>query len=469
MKVWDRRASLPVVFEGHTGWVGRLWYRRDGRRVVTAAVGSFKVPGETTKGWDPETGELDPTLTGVEPDRLVDDYSAPSEFPFWVPPPPATSPDGRLLARALLGAGGHPEHNRSRGYAHSSVEVLDAATGHLLHTLIGHTADLVGIAFSPDGRRIATASLDRTIKLWDTATGREVFTLRGHTAGLLALAFSPDGRRIVSGAIDFTGRIWDATPLPAEILQAQEARHRQKRDAFAELARATEDFQRAESLARNGRWDLAAAAFGKYVEQEPNNPELRYPQIRSLAQAGDVVGVRNACRDLFKRFGRSSNSNSRVANSVAWSCVLTPDADLDPKGPLQVAEDVQIWLLADSRSVSFLTVGAALYRAGRFEEAIRRLDESIRATGGQGAPKAAAFLALAHHRLGHRDEARRWLDKLGSYQSKEGAESFWDEVEIRILRREAESLIRGSSPSAPTPAATEPTKKAFPDPRTKPE
>src|SRR5262249_2174128 len=174
MKVWDRRSSLPVVFEGHTGWVGRLWYRRDGRRVVTAAVGSFMVPGETTKGWDPDTGEPDPTLTGVDPANLRDEYLSPSEFPFWVPPPPVTSPDGKLLARALLGVGGIPVHNRSREYAHSSVEVLDAATGRLLHTLIGHTADLVGITFSPDGCRIATASFDRTIKLWDTATGRDV-------------------------------------------------------------------------------------------------------------------------------------------------------------------------------------------------------------------------------------------------------------------------------------------------------
>ena len=81
--------------------------------------------------------------------------------------------------------------DRSKEYANNSVEVLDAATGHVLHTLIGHTAEVVGIAFSPDGRRIATASFDRTIKLWDTATGREVFTLRGHTAGLLVAGLQP--------------------------------------------------------------------------------------------------------------------------------------------------------------------------------------------------------------------------------------------------------------------------------------
>ena len=87
------------------------------------------------------------------------------------------------------------------------------------------------------------------------------------------------------------------------------------------------------------------------------------------------------------------------------------------------------------------TLGAALYRAGRFEEAIRRLNESIQARGDGGDPQGFAFLAMAHHRLGHRDEAKRWLDKLVAYQPKEGSDFSWDDVEIRILRREAEAVL----------------------------
>jgi tetratricopeptide (TPR) repeat protein len=105
-------------------------------------------------------------------------------------------------------------------------------------------------------------------------------------------------------------------------------------------------------------------------------------------------------------------------------------------------------------------LGAALYRAGRFEEAIHRLDESHRARDDAGDPKAFAFLALTHHRLGHRDEARRWLDKLVTYRPREGADLFWDEVEIRILRREAESLILGSRPAASPTADPAPIKNA---------
>jgi hypothetical protein len=115
------------------------------------------------------------------------------------------------------------------------------------------------------------------------------------------------------------------------------------------------------------------------------------------------------------------------------------------------------------------TLGAALYRAGRFEAAIHRLDEGIQALGGEGAPNGFALLAMAHHRLGHRDEARRWLAKLVAFQPKEGLEFSWDYVDIRILRREAESLILGSRRAAPSPAATDATKKQAGDPGTKPE
>ena len=80
-------------------------------------------------------------------------------------------PDGKLVAH-LNRKGGSGDASRSREYEVSSVVIRDATSGRVLHTLIGHTADVVCAAFSPDGRRLATASFDRTIKLWDMATGR---------------------------------------------------------------------------------------------------------------------------------------------------------------------------------------------------------------------------------------------------------------------------------------------------------
>ena len=114
------------------------------------------------------------------------------------------------------------------------------------------------------------------------------------------------------------------------------------------------------------------------------------------------------------------------------------------------------------------TLGAALYRAGRFEEAIRCLDQSIQIRGDGGDPRGFAFLALAHHRLGHRDETERWLDKLVASRPKQGFDFSLEDMEIRILHREAESVILGSRPSAPSIAPSAPTKGASGHPGAKP-
>src|SRR5262249_41059051 len=75
-------------------------------------------------------------------------------------------------------------------------------------TLSGHTDPVSGVAFSPDGTRLATASGDKTAKVWDVASGQAVLTLSGHTDTVNGVAFSPDGTRLATASRDRTVRVY---------------------------------------------------------------------------------------------------------------------------------------------------------------------------------------------------------------------------------------------------------------------
>lgn len=74
---------------------------------------------------------------------------------------------------------------------------------------LGHSSSILSIAFSPDGRYLASGSEDMTIKLWDVSTGREIRMFWGHGVGVASVAFSPDGRHIASGSRDKAINLWD--------------------------------------------------------------------------------------------------------------------------------------------------------------------------------------------------------------------------------------------------------------------
>ena len=108
----------------------------------------------------------------------------------------AFSPDGKRLAS---------------GSSDKTVKVWDAMSEQEALTLKGHIGRVGSVAFSPDGKRLASASSDKTVKVWDAKSGQETITLKGHLGSVASVAFSPDGQRLASASADQTVKLWDAT------------------------------------------------------------------------------------------------------------------------------------------------------------------------------------------------------------------------------------------------------------------
>jgi len=114
-------------------------------------------------------------------------------------------------AEMVQGVAFSPDGTRVATASHDgTARVWDVGTGQELATLKGHTTELSSLAFSPDGQRLVTGSADRTAKVWDVRGGPEVLTLKGHSSSVSGLAFSPDGRRLASASADGTARVRDA-------------------------------------------------------------------------------------------------------------------------------------------------------------------------------------------------------------------------------------------------------------------
>jgi WD40 repeat protein len=149
----------------------------------------------------------------------------------WVNKPQRTDPYTISLWDTEIGSKptilvGHSDRVTDCGYSPDSkrivsasydktLKVWDSRTGKIITIFEGHSRPVLACAYFPDGKRIVSTSMDGTLKLWDGETGKELITFDGyqphtHSEGDLYCAFSPDGRRIVSTSYGWCLRVWDA-------------------------------------------------------------------------------------------------------------------------------------------------------------------------------------------------------------------------------------------------------------------
>ncbi|WP_165234154.1 WD40 repeat domain-containing serine/threonine protein kinase [Aquisphaera insulae] len=398
VRVWDWRAGRLACppFE-HLRETTAAAFTPDGRWVVSASDDG------TARAWDSRTGKpvTPPLKTRGSPLSI------------------AVTPDGR---RAVLGG------------------FLDALVALDLNALKPDDVDPDDLCLAAEllaGRRIhegggtANLSADEWLERWRIHRRRSLGDSRVMTPSRLAAGYEPPA---ASAAIDASL----GAPPEANIDQAAierrfaEAADRMSRGRFSE---ASDEGRRLAPLVRRA------------VDANPDDPGPRYHLALALALAGDHQGSRLACADTLRWFSRLEHP---LILDAARSCLVEPDAAADLSEPLRWAETART--RNPGLAWNHYVAGLAAFRAGRYERAAELAQTSLRrGTGWVAAPLNLPVLAMAHHRLGNRDEARRWLERahgrIGDAYARRtvahlvSSGIWWDRVEFLLLLHQADAMI----------------------------
>ena len=369
-------------------------YSPDGRTVLTRS------DAKTAQLWDPATGK--PVGPPLRHDDLVLEV--------------AFSPNGRTVLTGSLD---------------KTARLWDAATGKPVGTSLKHEDSVYAVAYSPDGRTVLTGSRDKTTRLWDAATGRPVGPPLRHDHYVVAVAFSPDGRTVVTGSADDTARLWEVvvSPAPDDLDRLRAWVHVRTGKAFdekgvlrqlnqADWLQACKDLE-----ARGGDW-----------EPKPSGRRWQFIQADEATFAKQWFAA-----DFHLRRLLADALNPAEPFPAAERLV-------------ELAEQLQKSNPDSAAPLEFL--GAALFRAGDYAEAVKRLNAAVDKQPQDATVWTQLFLAMSHHQLGDAAKANDWLQKADAQmakreQDKNAIPNWQERLREKQLRQEAEEVLKSPPPARP--------------------
>ncbi len=352
-----------------------------------------------------------------------------------------------------------------------------------------------GRCFSPDGRLVVVMEASRVLRLVETATGRTSARLESpDLCSVECAAFSPDGSRLavvtndgpavhvwdlrnIRRRLAAMGLDWDApayadadaddakaTPLPP--LQVDLGPLAGEIDHFTEpaqtlIARYTARLKnnpsdseayhhRAHALVDRNWLQEGIDDFTRGLRERPDDAHLRASRGRALQS---LKHYESAIADLEAAVARdpeqqdARESLAMCCNNRAWELATGPELTRDPQRALILAR--RAIELSPGQAIYLNTLGVAQFRAGQYTEAITTLERTLTAGAGQSDAYDLFFLAMAHHRLRHREEARgcyeravRWLREQKSLLAEQSQE-------LTAFRAEAQPVLAGLTGELP--------------------
>jgi RNA polymerase sigma factor (sigma-70 family) len=437
---------------GHTSGIGALRFTADGKSLVS---GSWD---KTIRVWDPATGRERRQWAGHQGAVIAAAYSPDGKIlasagddhavRLWDPAtrreirrlalPPreviyavAFAPDGKHVAAAGNGVGvwdvrtgavvrrwkagkvvyclafAGDGKTLAWGGEDRTIHLADPATGEE-RTMPGHRLPVRGVAFSPDGRTLASAGGEYNrpgrIRLWDVAGGKELPALRDRKVAVCCLAFSPDGKTLAAAGEDYRIRFWDVT-TGANFLVLQADKH------FSGL------FRFPIAFSPDGR--ALGSGTQTMVSADPNRPFALGNTVRvwELATGKERIafrGHRGPIRALsFAPDGRSLASGSEDTSLLIWD--LTGQRAEGPRAGTRTARE-QAALAADLSSSDAAKAYRALCLLARSPgRALSLVKQFLRPVRAADANRVARLLDdLNSDRFATRRRAMRELTALGS-------------------------------------------------------